>query len=275
MMQPLSLAKYPYVHGNPVNAIDPSGMFKEDSLGALAVVAELSKITVPLVFSLPIIGGAIVIGGVAGVAVTAGVPGVVNVAKTAISIGARIGVQVARRMAEILTLVDDILTLQGFPVIVWGNELPTTTIHTFDALHGISNGFKYEGGRASPFLGRISRPGWGRQWLPGTGRCPDPDTSVGDGLTCDEYPYNSTVPGGWLFYELNQVSLRPVPDYEQLIGKRNPQTGATSQGTKLGQFYTQAGVEALDPVNMWFGVGVTARTESFWIDRSGQPQQFR
>lgn len=36
MTEPLSIAKYPYAHGNPVNAIDPSGLFPELTMGGLS-----------------------------------------------------------------------------------------------------------------------------------------------------------------------------------------------------------------------------------------------
>ncbi len=45
MDEPLSLAKYPYVHGNPVNATDPSGLFKiGETSAAIQIIAALSRI---------------------------------------------------------------------------------------------------------------------------------------------------------------------------------------------------------------------------------------
>jgi RHS repeat-associated protein len=42
MSDPLSLAKYPYVHGNPVNSTDPSGLFQTDVLTALIMRSILA-----------------------------------------------------------------------------------------------------------------------------------------------------------------------------------------------------------------------------------------
>lgn len=268
MTEPLSLTKYPYVHGNPVNLTDPSGLFAyAEVMSAMNIIDVLAATT--------LVGAAYGLSttlstGTFPEAVSAAVPEIANVARAPISIAGRIAVGVARSTAQILSLVDEVLFIQGFPVIHWGNELPETTQHTYEALHGLGNGFKSPGGIALPFLGYIGSPGWPRGWLNSTGKC----TTPRPGRVCDEYPYASTIPGGFPFYELNTVSVKMVPAYEQLFSLRNPVTGATSQGTKLGQFYTRADVKALQPLKMWFGVGTTTNSDSYWVDRDGIPHLF-
>ncbi len=44
MTQPLSIAKYPYAHGNPVNLIDPSGLSGELSMGGINVTIAMGAI---------------------------------------------------------------------------------------------------------------------------------------------------------------------------------------------------------------------------------------
>jgi len=60
MMQPLSLAKYPYVHGNPVNAIDPSGMvfeiYSTQGLSAANIGLQILEASRPYWIPIIIIG---------------------------------------------------------------------------------------------------------------------------------------------------------------------------------------------------------------------------
>uniref|UniRef100_UPI000B1D8DBE hypothetical protein n=1 Tax=Anabaena sp. (strain CA / ATCC 33047) TaxID=52271 RepID=UPI000B1D8DBE len=128
-----------------------------------------------------------------------------------------------------------------------------TTKHTFDALTGANQtGFKDGWGLASPFLGRVPKWSNSRSWLKNVIRPEALPANYGR----DEYPYNTTIPGGPIFYELHTVSVRPVPKYEK-------------QGPMLESFYTKANVERNDPEKMWFIVGTTKGTASFYIDRDG------
>jgi RHS repeat-associated protein len=149
---PISLHKYLYANGNPVNGRDPSG-FSDTSL------AEVNATMVGSGELLTLEGASVAGATVAlPVAVSAEVPVAVNVGRAAISIGGRIAVDVARATMALLVVTIETIeatALAGFPVLLWGSELPETTLHTFAAIIGTSNGFKDGHGRASPFLGYI------------------------------------------------------------------------------------------------------------------------
>jgi hypothetical protein len=57
LTDPLSLAKYPYVHGNPVNLTDPSGLFVfgGGSSSELAVASKISAILKAIYSASPLI----------------------------------------------------------------------------------------------------------------------------------------------------------------------------------------------------------------------------
>lgn len=188
----------------------------------------------------------------------------VNVAAAPISIAQRIAISVAQAILVSAAAAIDALENQnlGIPIILWGSELPETKLHTFEAITGMSGNFKDGYGSASPFLGRVA--GWGRGWLDGV----LPPLA---GQVRDEYPYNTSIPGGPYFYDLHQVSVRYVIAHEQTGS--NPTTCARGQGTKINSFYSRAVVIPYHPINMWFGVGVTGRS-SFFITRQGTAENF-
>jgi large repetitive protein len=259
---PISLHKYLYANGNPVNGTDPSGLFNlAEASATVAESSSLSAIAVPAA-----IRSSTLAAETFPAAVSSQVPTIANIARAPISIGGRIAVDVARATMNVLTrIVETVETtsLSGFPVLLWGNELPSTTLHTIESIIGVSPNFKDGKGIASPFLGYI-KPGWGRNWL---------SLPTRTGYVRDEYPYNTTVPGGPTFYDLHSVSVRYVPDYEQ--SGSNPVTGARGQGTKLKSFYSRSGarIVANDPLLMWFGVFATP-TISFYIDRDSIARNF-
>jgi RHS repeat-associated protein len=273
LTDPLSLTNYPYVHGNPVNATDPSGlvtMMEQQQVNKQ--IGENAAKTYPALKTTTTVSPEIL-----PAAATQASPTLANIGRASISIGSRIAIDVARATMETIIAVEVArITLQNkfyLPIIIWGSELPDTTKHTFDAITGSDqSGFKDGHGRASNFLGRINlnpdhpqgKPkGWGRSWLP-----IDPKTRN----VRDEYPYNTTVPGGEFFYHMHQVSVRYVPNYEQ--SGSNPNTGAVGQGTKLNSFYNSAQVLALDPIMMWFGVSVDFWGPSKFINRQGNIETF-
>jgi hypothetical protein len=77
-------------------------------------------------------------------------------------------------------------------------------------------------------------------------------------IECDEYPYASTIQGGFINYQQGKVSIRFVD------AKQNK-----TQGKWLKSFYYNARVSRLDPSGSWFGVRVTERQNTHFIDRAG------
>ncbi|MBZ8178553.1 RHS repeat-associated core domain-containing protein [Oscillatoria salina] len=156
MSEPLSLAKYPYVHGNPVNATDPSGLLAYDTSAAINIfailaVSSLVSRNVPVATIRREDSDNIVVPGYLKDINHRGV-------ETFLSIPIRSEhYQVVREKVEECngTQGADNCDLEGFPVIVWG--LSDTTIteaaqHTRDAI--VQTG--------QSFLAYIA-PGW-NEW---------------------------------------------------------------------------------------------------------------
>jgi len=250
MMQPLSLAKYPYVHGNPVNATDPSGMLvREDITVAPSVQQELVKQQTPQYWEIfrknkeRLIAYSIVIA------------------------AAIYALRSLHGDPEEDTEDD------GMPKIVWGDDLRETTTHTIEAQSRRGNGFQGGlPGLGSPVLLTIAFPkqrnraGWRSIFLEWYEKEPQCRNKTGRpiGISCDEYPYNSTIPGGPIFYNLNLVSLKPVSAAEQ-----------NTQGQWLSSFYTKARVIPWHPQKGWFAVGASLEErDSYWIAREGGPKNY-
>jgi hypothetical protein len=82
-------------------------------------------------------------------------------------------------------------------------------------------------------------------------------------LSCDEYPYNSTAPGGLLAYDLHLVSLKPVDSDEQ-----------NTQGGWLNSFYKKAGIVPFDLQKGWYLVQTTNTEDSYWIGRNSKDKNY-
>ena len=159
----------------------------------------------------------------------------------------------------------------GIPIIVWGQELPQTTQHTFDAITGSDmSGFKDGIGKASSLLEHVPRqPSTWLKILPPI-----------SGLVRDEYPYATSIPGGEQYYLDHQVSVRYVANYEQSSLKGNSRATnpnyVAPQMLKLGYFYAPHGANV--PVNSGilslFGVLVTYKQSSYFINRGGNIGKF-
>ena len=279
LIEPLSLAKYPYVHGNPVNAIDPSGLLILSPQKTTAISVMLKTLTTIRRAS-PYIGALGIVAGLSG-----------DQANRSLA------TNLTPEHMRVKTLICQYNNLDcdfyPYPVIVYGNDLEQTTAHIRDALLGYGfldwgypragRGFWDGYGVAPSFLQHIY-PGHPRE---------DPTLGIkgynsagvpylynwydhqrpclwetfggvarnGDKLTCDEYPFASTLQGGKNNYLSEKVSIRLVPDREQLLGYQG------SQAHKMQQFYYSADVRTDGSYRSWFGVKTTTEDVSHFYGR--------
>jgi hypothetical protein len=251
MNMPLSLNRYGYTHGNPVNAINPSGMFTGslDFLTANKLNSDIQAQQAPVwIQALNTLKG-----------------GVFKASVFAIAY-------------YITTVVLEYL-LEGreydpessqIPTVVWGKDIKETRDHTREALSGNGSGFKDGFGIGSPILFRIQfekgrRTGWRalfNEWYEKEPQCKG-KTGGSTRKSCDEYPYNSTAPGGPLAYNLHLVSLKPADASEQ-----------NRQGNWLIRFYNSADVVPFDLQKGWFFVQTTEEQNSYWMGRNSKNKNY-
>ena len=282
MREPLSLAKYPYGHGNPVNLTDPSGLFV--GYGSTAITISNILLTAYVIGSVSYLSRDLERDDAFPDYLIQAVPELANIARTPISLADSLSRQIAAYEAETCSLwnLSKDCDLQGFPYIVWGMDLPRTTEHTAGAIRGLGS-TKNPPGKAPAFLAR-TKPGWKRgnpPWYNQESQCNNAARtafeSVNGRAVCDEYPYASVWQGGQLNYEYNSVAIRLVPAHEQIPIKG---TGNLNQANMLLRFYGKsrgAGIIPNDPIKMWFGVGANllSDSQSFWVGRDGVPRFFR
>jgi RHS repeat-associated protein/uncharacterized repeat protein (TIGR01451 family) len=243
--QPQSFNKYAYVHNDPANLADPSGMsplltdlqmaqnilvrMTTTSLKDYAFDQVMSGLAKTLIRTgttsapLPELGNA---GGAAML--------------TALAIACKTGGK--RRCL-----------LRGIPTFIAGFEMPATTLHTILALVGQGNTIKASG-NALPFLlqyqYKIRNEVSGRK---GKFGCP---AVLAAGAVCDEYPYASTRQGGNKNYREDRVSLQWTPKWE-----------GSKQGNYLGNFY-QKGELGTPPMNIFLNLAIPTMPTSMF-ERTG------
>jgi RHS repeat-associated protein len=216
LMEPLSLAKYPYVHGNPVNAIDPSGLFLEDSGAAINISSILSTFT----YSLP------------------------YVAATAVGLSSgrsrqeRLMLPVAIAITRECALTNDPDCRSGLPIVVYAaGNLEDHAVHINDAQKGFGNVRIQEQRSLLPaVLSRGLPQRTNPPWYNNTQYCEesargDYENTFFQQSACDEYPLDSTNEGGLANYNLNRVSLKLVDLRE-----------SNRQGMLMRSFYRGANV---------------------------------
>jgi RHS repeat-associated protein len=214
MMNPLSLNRYGYTHGNPINGTDPSGMF----LLELALRETLEKQLQAQ--QVAAVGTAYIIS-----------------ASQVSELYQASQIQFEYSLSNHIPDEGEIRKRKiKIPILVWGLDYGVTSIHTDKALHGqsytspinvsVSSKMNYfKGGRENRKEGA-----WYNKFAPckyGT---------AGDRLVCDEFPYASTSQGGQSNYLFGGVSLSLVPQAEQSWDKSQPR----GQGGALDLFYQGA-----------------------------------
>ena len=245
---PLSLNKYIYANGDPVNFVDPSGYF---SLGGMMSAGMNISISYARFEIASMITNAL-LSPIIDAIVSKGLPALDGYRGNSYMAGLLTG------LASICYVGKNKCYIKGVSVFSNGFNTPYTTMHIMDALYGNGDTISGVSGNALTFLlikGKTAErndvPPYMRKMSP---MC-NGKTGKGFGMDCDEYPYASTVNGGKLAYQNDMVSLRPVP----LSDNR-------SQGQKLKSFYSKAGI----------GVGeifinlAMPGLPTFYIDKKGK-----
>ncbi len=278
MNMPLSLNRYGYTHGNPVNGTDPSGMF-------LLLASEEAQNELEKLHNLDIQRA---YGTQQNIIRILDVPARPDL-RTMLTIGGTIALGVGFKLLEtgilyqVFTEASTFVRQFQIPVYLPGNNIPQTTQHIFDAITG-NGGTRSSGGKAPFFLkytdGHSRNDILGRtgSWYDYESSClkwfDNPDTMPAgyvrwkyDRQVCDEYPFASTAQGGFSNYYLNHVSIRPVPTWEQSVSDNG-------QGDQLKKFIQRAPLVKNDFVLGWYLTFPFFGDISSFIDRSGDRQYF-
>jgi len=238
MTNPLSLAKYPYVHGNPVNSTDPSGMMANEQLSTLTIAQNLSVafFNTAKAIAPKFVTGAVVVGGSAATA-------------TSIVIGVNLSKIIVKRVLETANRIGAKEPTPGTPIVVFGGkDLPEHSLHVFFSFVGLGQTIS----RRSETRPRIpvrsgpnipltpllhKRSGnWDRDWLqiliPSNGveiQAYKKNNNVD--IARDEYPFATAKEGGKANFYQNEVSVRVLSLAE-----------SNYQGQVIKAFYNAIGV---------------------------------
>jgi RHS repeat-associated protein len=248
LSEPLSLNKYAYVHGNPINNIDPTGMFT-GNIGELLATLEVQGTLLAQNVATPLV-------------ITRNIAGVsVNVLRN-LDLVQQVQLIVSEYTLRNCNIEGTKDCNAGIPIMFSGDEyqgkpLTQTTQHISSAI--------IFGGKKSLLTAWAIKPTYHgmhegvNKWFKFTKECDK--EGMPDGLkklrTCDEYPFFSTNEGGEANYIYNRVSLALVPMLE-----------SGPQGSLVGRAEA-AGVQKGVPFLNWFGVvAIPGMKESYWLDRS-------
>ena len=264
LTDPLSLTKYPYVHGNPVNQTDPSGLLKFDTDVAAILHSILSRIPgvspVGALRAATTVDSIVKIGWLQNLILTAGFGTAFVAAKF-----------IARRNS--MPILVHAAAKNPDPAYPEDRYLGEHAEHIRDTQMGLGNNkrrvdrlraihagispplteiekSKERGEPISPF--RVSPhaiyPGFyvpvrasvdgSRSFLDNVLRKNAQLGSLPKPVARDEFPFVSTTQGGTPQYHANRVSARYVPALE-----------SSRQGQLIGKFYNAPGVD----LNLWKG----------------------
>lgn len=204
---PASLHKYTYVHVDPINGIDPSGLLLVENAVNQAALATLVR------------------GAITRVIQSQGKRKLKTlVARKLFKVVATAAVVSASAAYFLRTTVEECVRRGescdfGKAVLSHGSELPGHADHIFQSQLG--NGSNHR--PTAQFLNRRSAPDrekpWEGIWYDYTPQCNkwSARPAYGQPATCDEYPFHSTSQGGVINYLLGGVSLQLLPKAEQTI----------------------------------------------------------
>ncbi len=246
LTEPLSLAKYPYVHGNPVNNTDPSGLLIQETTVASSVQNTLQASS----FTSSIVAVKL---------------GLYTVEKYNLTYS-----KVALRNCN---LTGDKDCQAGVPIVFFGQQYQGKSFT--ETTRHIENAIKNLTPLVSAYAIRPANHGQ-PQWYKTRGECggkgrheykkykleTEGITLVNADIICDEYPFGQTEQGGLASFDKGLVSLKNIPNAEgtpqgNLINDKNRQLA----GVVKGNFFLK-----------WYGVvAIPELSGSGWKNRQNQP----
>jgi RHS repeat-associated protein len=243
LSEPLSLNKYAYVHGNPINSTDPTGMLIEEQIVGLDIGATLQAQAYATIQASTIRSSIFALG-----------VGTLNLPQL-------LKLIITERQLKECNVAKNEECQAGVPIVFFGQRnleqsIIETTTHIESAIasgkHSLLSAWDTKPGGHGL---RTRRTKWYQSELACNKTPYLPNTK-----TCDEYPFFSTNEGGQLNYRFGRVSLKIVP-----IAESGP------QGSLL-QLSGRAGVVPGDFIREWYSVVASPTiTNSFWTDRRGKP----
>ena len=247
LTEPLSLSDYPYVHGNPINAIDPTGLLIQETNATPVLQNIIVKTYLPTI-------------------------GLYAAVITVAAISAEVYVLgVSEKVVTQCAMDGNPDCETGIPIVFYGKKglkgkgsLKETTQHISDAINGTNVSLKaHAPAMLSAWRHRPTGHGH-RKWYNNTSICSKEARIAarggGPAKNCDEYPFFQAKEGGETNYRMGLVSLRLVPEKES-----SPQTRLMDESQ-----LNAAGVVKGHPFLKWYGVvPVTGKLDkSFWKKRN-------
>ena len=243
---PLTLNKYLYGNSDPANHIDPSGNFGIGGMMSAGMNISFSSIARFAVQDM-------IVDKLAGKIVESMISSVAK--KVVLMPGGNPGLNgFIQALATQCTFTKkNCLIGNKIPVLSTGIELPMHSMHIAASQYGYGNTNSGFGVTSSVLIRGI--PSGGRSWYRNMHPCIN--GKVGDKLTCDEYPFFSTLNGGKANYQNDTVSLQLLPGWE-----------SDKQRNLMSNFYSRAKIGHGEP---FFSIGNTLIPSYYIKDKKPHP----